>query len=209
MIAGFLLASLLSLSAPAVTRLPPLDQCSSDPSFVAFRDELKGAIARRDREAILAIITDTIEVDFGGGAGREEFARTWGLDNPQTSRLWDELNEILALGCARDEYGVIWAPSMVRQLDEDSDPFTTMVAIEPGAAVHRAANADSPVVARLDWDVVTVGEYAHPEEWVPITLADGRSGYARREHLRWPTDYRAAFERIDGRWRMIVLIAGD
>ena len=197
------------LSAPAPTRVPPVDQCASDPSFVAFRDALRGAIARRDRDAILATISDTIEVDFGGGAGRGDFTRAWRLDQPATSRLWGELGEVLRLGCVRDPQGAFWAPSMTLQLDEHDDPFSIMVATEPDAPMHRAADANSPIVARLAWDVVTIGDYAHPDEWVPVTLADGRNGFVRREHLRSPIDYRAAFEKVDGRWRMTVFIAGD
>jgi hypothetical protein len=42
-----------------------------------------------------------------------------------------------------------------------------------------------------------------------VTLADGRSGYIHSRFVRSPVDYRAYFARKDGRWRMVMLLAGD
>ena len=209
---GLLLALLLT-AAPAADaaphRLPPVDQCASDRSFVAFRNALRAAIARRDRAFILATVADNIEVDFGGGAGRATFARTWRLDRPQSSRLWDELGRVLALGCARSQ-GEFYAPAMaVTGDDVFEDPFTQAVAIRPNAEVRAAADAASRVVATLAWDIVTVPEWAQDAAWQRVELADGRTGYMRSTDLRSPIDYRAAFRRIGGRWRMTAFIAGD
>ena len=213
MIAALLL-SLLLAAAPEdarVHRLPPVDQCAADPSFVAFRNDLLAAIARRDRDFVLAAITDDIEVDFGGGAGRQDFFSTWELYRPATSGLWDELGRALSLGCAHDgRSGNYYAPSMFLADEEVfEDPFTAAVAIRPGAELRSGPDAASPVVATLDWDVLTVPEWDPDSGWQRVTLADGRSGYLRAEDLRSPIDYRAAFQRIGGRWRMTAFIAGD
>lgn len=206
------LLSLLLVAAPEVgaetRRVPPVDQCSADPSFAAFRDDLRQAIARRDRAFILALVTDDIEVDFGGGAGRDTFAQTWSLDRPDISPLWQELGETLSLGCARSSEGDYWSPSFFLDSGEVGDPFETALAIRPGAALHSAPDAASPIVTTLDWDVLTVTEWNGEQGWQRAALADGRSGYVRSEDLRSVIDYRAGFRRIDGRWR-IVLIAGD
>ena len=209
-----LLLSLLLVAAPeagaTVHRLPPVDQCAADPSFVAFRNDLLAAIARRDRAFVLATITDNIEVDFGGGAGRADFAQTWQLDRPETSPLWDELGRALSLGCAHNGPGDFYAPSMFVAGEEVfEDPFTAAVAIRPGAELRSGPDAASSVVATLDWDVLTVPEWDPDSGWQRAELADGRRGYVRSEDLRSPIDYRAAFQRIDGRWRMTAFIAGD
>jgi hypothetical protein len=214
MVSPLLLALLLAAPPEAgsrVLRLPPVDQCAADPSFTAFRDALLVAIARRDRDALLALVADTIEADFGGDPGRDYFASAWQLDRPETSRLWDELGAALRLGCAREPDGeYYYSPSMFLA-DEGAfeDPFTAAVAIRPGAELRAAPDASSALVAALAWDVVTVPEWDPEAAWQRVALADGRGGYVRSEDLRSPTDYRAVFRRVDGRWRMVMFIAGD
>jgi hypothetical protein len=211
MILSLLAAVSLNWAAPEerpIRRLPPVDLCASDQSFAAFRVQLRQAIAGKDRAFILAMITDDIEVDFGGGAGRGDFERTWTLDRPETSPLWEELGEVLDLGCVPDGEGLYWSPSMFREEGID-DPFSAALAIHPGGALHEAADASSPVVATLDWDLLTVPEWNGEAAWQRAQTADGRSGYVRSSELRSPIDYRAGFRKIDGRWRMIVFIAGD
>ncbi len=208
----FLIALLLAASPQTGSghRLPPVDQCAEDASFAAFRADLLAAIDRRDREAVLAVVADDIEVDFGGGAGRSYFRQTWELDRPETSRLWDELGRALRLGCLGEPGGEYYSPSMFGA-DEGvfEDPFTAAVAIRPGAELRAAPDAGSAVVATLDWDVLTVPQWEWEAAWQRVALADGRSGYVRSEDLRSPIDYRAAFRRVDGRWRMVAFIAGD
>src|SRR5258706_126988 len=80
-------------------RLPPVDRCAPDPSFVAFRSQLRAAVARRDGVWLLSIAAPDIEYSFGDTPGRAGFARVWGLNRPATSRIWRELGEVLRLGC--------------------------------------------------------------------------------------------------------------
>jgi hypothetical protein len=206
-----LLAAVAAASAVAERRLPPVDQCASDPGFVAYRNELLSAIERRDREALLALLADNIQVDFGGDPGREYFARAWALDRPQASPLWDELRQALSLGCARDPAGEYYASPSMYLADETifPDPFTAAVAIRPDAQLRAAPGAGSALVATLNWHVLTVPEWDRESAWQQVELADGRRGYVRSEDLRSPVDYRAIFERVDGRWRMVYFIAGD
>jgi hypothetical protein len=42
-----------------------------------------------------------------------------------------------------------------------------------------------------------------------VTLGNGRSGFVRREHVRSVIDYRATFEKVDGKWLMTTFLAGD
>jgi hypothetical protein len=210
-----LIAPLLALAAPAAAvppLMPPTDSCARDRSFVAFRSALRAAVARHDAAFVLSIAADDIEYSFGGDPpGRAGFARAWGLAHPATSPLWRELGAALRLGCARDEAGEYWAPSMSLIGDEnmDADYTTLMVAVEPGAALRGGPSEASPLIARLRWDVVTL-EGDHGEAlWVRATLADGRRGYIRRALFRGFGDTRAVFAKSHGRWRMTALVAGD
>ena len=207
-----LLASILLVTAVpgegTIRRLPPVDQCASDPSFAAFRAELQQAVGRKDRDFILATVADDVRVNFGGGAGRTDFAESWRLNGPEASPLWLELETALRLGCVSDEDGTFWAPSLFLEEGID-DPFTVALAIRPGAGLNAAADEASPVIATLDRDLLAVPEWDFEAAWQRVEMADGRAGYVRSTDLRSPVDYRAGFRKIDGRWRMITFIAGD
>jgi hypothetical protein len=208
---SILLSLLLIVAPPAaaqVERIAPLDHCAGDDAFAAFRAELEQAIARKDAERLLAIVSDDIEIDFGGGAGRAQFAETWALDTPETSPVWEELAAVLRLGCAREPEGGYWMPSMF-MAEGYEDGFTAAVAIRPGATVHASPDPDSPVVATLDWDLLTVAQWQWEAPWQSVEMADGRIGHVRTGDIRSPIDYRALFAPVDGRWRMTVFIAGD
>lgn len=204
-----LLVSLILAAGPGPDRRPPIDQCAQDPTFAAFRDALEQAIARRDRDQVVAILSDDVLVDFGGGAGRDDFVRAWALDRPHVSALWTELGTVLELGCAREQDGSFWAPSLYLQLADQKDPFAAAIAIRPGAALRAAPDPASPLVATLDWDVVALQPWEGTGDWRPVALSDGRSGFVAGGDLRSPLDYRAGFARIDGEWRMIAFVAGD
>ena len=210
---GPLLALLLvaapdTAAPPQVRRMPPVDTCAADPSFVAFRNDLLAAIERRDAAFILSVTAEDIEYTFGGEPGREAFAHDWELSRPATSPIWHELGEVLRLGCVHDEEQGNWAPSIFMS-DELDDPFGTSLVIHPGAEMHAAADAASPVLARLDWDLVDVVEWNGQDPWQRVRTVDGREGFVRSVDLRSPADYRAGFRRIGGGWRMTTFITGD
>ena len=204
-----LTAALLAMTcAPAVAG-KPVDRCAGNASFAAFRDSLARIVDERDAARLLSIAAYDIEVDLGGGAGRAAFVEAWALGTPEESRIWSEMETILRLGCTMEGRSAS-IPSLFDEATEDErDPYTSLLAIEPGGAVHAGPDDASPVVARLDWDVLRLLDWNGAGEWIPVALADGRRGHVRREHVRSPIDYRAAFERRDGTWRMTMFLAGD
>lgn len=203
---AIVIAAFAAVAAP--NRLPPIDQCLSDPSFVVYRSGLLDAVRQQDRERLLAALADDIIVDFGGGSGKPLFAANWALDRSPTSRVWDELGRALALGCASSGDAFV-APSAIAQLDSDRDGFATLFAIVPGTQLRTEPRDDSEVVATLDWDLLTSGEQVASSEWLAVRLDDGRTGFVRRSQVRSPLDYRAVFEKRGERWLMTAFVAGD
>ena len=57
--------------------------------------------------------------------------------------------------------------------------------------------------------VAPVDEGSGRHAWMPVQLADGRTGWVASEFIRSPVDYRAIFARRAGRWLLEALIAGD
>ena len=196
---------LLLLSAAS---LPPVEQCGGDPTFDAFRTELAQVVRRRDSGRLLAMLDEEALVDLGGGTGRKAFADNWELAGKNQSRVWTHLDRMLPLGCAlAGDARVI--PSMVVQIDPSIDAYETVVAVTADAAMRSAPQESAEVVARLNWDLLTVGAEDIHAEWMPVSLSDGRRGFVRREHVRSPIDFRMAIENKGQGWRITAFVAGD
>jgi len=189
-------------------RMPPVDQCASDRSFVAFRAELKRIVARRDSKALNAILADDVMADFDSGRGRKEFARIWKFDERKTSPIWPELEHVLGLGCSM-AHGKPVIPYMAEGFPSEDDLFDKMVVVRLGAKLRDHPNEGARVIANLNEHVLEVSEESQVTGWVKAKMADGRRGYVRRNQLRSPLDYRATFEKIGGAWRMTSFVAGD
>jgi hypothetical protein len=214
MIAAILAALLIAApeGAARVNRLPPVDRCASDSSFVTFRGQLRGAIARRDATALLSMVSSDISYSFGDEPGREGFVRAWGLERPAQSDVWRQLGAVMALGCDRDGNGALWAPSMSLPDPDapDDASYEGNVLALPGAVLRAEASDRAPVIARLEWDVLMLTRDDHPESaWAHAGLADNRQGYVLRSQLRSFTGYRAVFEKRRGRWLMTAFVIGD
>ncbi len=202
-----LLAALALLALPTAVparTLPPRDECAADPGFAGFRAELLDIVARHDATRLLAIVTDDIRFSFGGGEGRANFAAEWGLADPDTSGLWVELAKALASGCARDEQ-TMSAPYIFRRFPDELDVFSSGVA-GPGARLYRTRVTDGDSVL-IPWEILD--EVERDGGWARVRLSDGRAGFVETIDVLNPTDYRAIFEKRDGRWRMTTFIAGD
>ena len=189
--------------------MPPIDQCSGDPSFERFRSELVEIVSRRDKERLLELVDDNVQVDLGGyGYGKRAFIAAWTLDTPQQSKVWGEIATLLRLGCISGEGGKLM-PSLFEQVGPDRDPLETYVAVVPGSPLRSEARADAPAVATLHWDVLTLEEVVGDLDWWRVRLSDGRRGYVRAGEARNPLDYRMFVSKADGAWRIRALVAGD
>jgi len=195
------------LIASASTRIPPVDQCTSDPSFSRFRTELRQTVAHRDRERLLAVVADDVLVSFGGDQGKRDFIRFWRLDRPKSSLLWAELGTALRLGCAK-EGEMREAPSFGAQVGGEFDVFEILIALS-GSVLRREPRDQSTQVAKLDWHVLTIRKPWDGGRWVEVTLDERRHGFIRKDQTRSPIDYRAGFEKWRGRWQIRSFVAGD
>lgn len=204
------LLALLALPCPApAASLPPRDECAALPGFAAFRARLDEAIRRRDAEALLALADPNIELDFGGGAGRAQMRADWRLGEGAGSPIWAELEAMARLGCAVYAEGGAAMPHLFARFPERYDPFASALATGTGIALRAGPSPDARVLARLDWETLTLTDGDPAAEWQPVRTDSGRTGFVHHSLLRRPIDYRAIFERVDGEWRMVAFIAGD
>jgi hypothetical protein len=208
-----LLLVLPAVAGAQVNRVPPVDRCASDRSFVAFRTQFRAAVAHRDRARLLAMVSN----DFSDGSpylhGPAALIARWRLDRPATSPLWGELDRALRLGCARDPEGQLWVPSMSLPDPDDPDDASYAggaVAIVPGAALRTAPSERARVVARLYSDILAMGndDDGH-SRWVYVELDQHRNGYVRRSQIWSYTAWRAVFAKRRGQWRLTSFVLGD
>jgi len=201
---------LLPTAAQALPKkLPPVDQCSGDPSFAKFLAGLKQAVTKKDKKALLANLSPHVLVNFGGAAGPRAFAEAWDFDPNDNDGIWSQLERMLPLGCARDQKARI-IPSLAIQFDPDTDEqvFEAMVVVSPGAKLRSRPEPDSPVVTSLAWDVVMAVDQGGDLQ-TKVRLADGREGYLLDDELYSPLNYRMVVEKLRGRWMITAFVAGD
>lgn len=195
-------------------KLRPIDQAPRDPTFLLFRKQLLDAIRRKDSEYLLSVLDPNIRVSFGGDAGIEDFKRYWKLDSPD-SRVWRELGDLLRLGgtfsTGLEGRKRFCAPYVYSAYPPDAgDPFQTLVVIVDRAELHEQPDPGSNVVAVLEYNIVNIEPVKEsPPGWRKIRTASGKSGWIQQRFVRSHIDYRACFERVDGQWKMVLLVAGD
>jgi hypothetical protein len=201
---ALLLAGLLLLPAAAgAATLPPDDECEANTDFVRFRAALFDAVARKDSEALLALTDDNIRLGFGGNDGKAVFRASLKKAEP-----WEQLAKLVRLGCATD--GDRYAIPHLYVRVGDRDAFDTFLAAGTGIALRAAPRVGGRLIARLDWEMLTLVPAAgNSGAWLRLRTDDGKTGYVRRDLLRSPVDYRAIFEKTGGKWRLTAFLAGD
>lgn len=203
----FVIAGLLIADVEPV-RVPPIDECGSDPAFVEYRTMLTDAVARKDAAALQALVATDVRVDLGGGTTWAAFTREWKLDQPGESALWVELGQVIQLGCEElNDLRIM--PGNFSRLGEIEDALPTYFAIETGATLRSRPDDSAPIVAALDSHLLFENLEAAPDGWLNARLSDGRSGFVRLSAVRSAIDYRAGFEKRDGQWKMTSFVAGD
>lgn len=197
-----------------VQKLYPVDEAAKDPSFFTFRARLIQAVQRRDAAYLLSIVSRKIEIGFGGDSGVEAFKSSWKPEREQ-SELWTELANVLSLGGAFDKEGIFEAPYISVKWPEDKDGFALGAIIGEKVRVRAAPQISSSIMRELSFDIVDVPDWqtnkarGEKRDWIKVKLADGQSGYVAEDFIRSPIDYRAGFQKQDGRWVMIFFLAGD
>jgi len=189
-------------------RYTPRDECAAAPDAGAFRTRVVDAVRRRDVQAFVALASDDVMLDYGGGAGRKELReRLTGKDGPE---LWRELDALLALGCAFSE-GQLIMPWFFAQDLGDADPYSTMLVLGDSVPMRGGPHKGAPIKRRLNWQVVVIPADFQPEKQFQYARLIGRNGagFVASDKLRSQIGFRLIAERRDGAWRLTAFIAGD
>jgi hypothetical protein len=200
-------ATATTTSPPSVNgpKLLPVDVATSDPSLVAFRDELLAAVRKRDAGAVVALSDPKIRTSFGGGGGAADLRKA--LQEPG---VWEDLERLLTQGgqfVGEGEQRSFWAPYVYSAWPDAHDAFQFLAVTGEDIPLHQSADASSPVIATLAHDIVERKE--KQGDWQQVKTADGHTGWVEARSVRSPVGYRAGFLKIAGKWKMNALVAGD
>lgn len=196
---------------PSQSRFAPRDECGDVAGAAEFRAQLEAAVEARDADALAALASEDILLDFGGGSGRSLLRQR--LSDPDC-QLWSELEKLLPLGCAPSGEGGITLPWHFAQDFGAIDPYSTYIALGSKVPLYVKAEGDA-VVRYLDWEPVTLAaflEESDASEEGPrseVILPDKERGFVERRQLRSLIDYRILAGPTERGWRMRVFIAGD
>jgi hypothetical protein len=197
-------------AAPA-KQFPPRDECLTIDGYFDLRQKFEDIVKRRDTKALLSMVSPTISWTFGDEAdGKDGFAKNWKLETGKASPIWAELDQIVRLGCFAQGPD---NPTMPHYFGQD--PGTgdagggAALVLGPAVNVRAAPTTASASLRKLNWEVVTTLEMSKDELWMKVEMADGKTGFIRRDYLRDYLDYRIGFERKDKGWVISFFIAGD
>jgi hypothetical protein len=186
---------------------PPRDDCAALPGWRDFRAKLQAAVARRDADALAALSDPDILLDFGGGAGVKELRQR--LDDPDY-RLWDEIADLLPLGCGQQEDSVAM-PWIFANSPPNADAYGDMLVLGPAVPAYAGPDAGSSVKAMLNWPIVTVDVYEGKDKaFTEVILPDNAGkAFVETRKLRSLIEYRLIARNTKQGWRITALIAGD
>lgn len=208
------LAVAAALVTPAVVQardLTPRNECSRVDGADSFRMALVTAVANRNQAMLLPLFAEDALLDFGGGGGRETLSQR--LDDPDY-RLWQELDELLRLGCAKGVEGGIVMPWLWAQELGEDDAFAVLYVTGSNVPVYRDAKGDE-VISRVSWGLVGWSAYLEQtdEEQGQRTKVVGpgkRIGFIANDKVRSLVDYRLLVNRSDdGQLQITAFVAGD
>ncbi len=216
---SFLLLIVSSNIAAQERYVRPVDEGKTDASFNAFREKLISVVKKRDTKYLLSILDRNIKASFGGDDTIEDFKRMWKIDNPK-SEVWDELLTVLTNGGKFTKEGksiLFSAPYSFTNFPDDLDAFEYQVIFDNNVNLRAQPDLSAEIVARLSYNVVKV-DYENSvkinndeseHSWLKIETLGGKSGFVKTEFVRSPIDFRAIFEKKNGKWKMTAFVAGD
>lgn len=182
----------------------PRDDCETLEGAGEFRESLAKAVLERDADALAALVSPNVRLDFGGGGGVAELRKR--LADPD-GKLWEALTNLVPLGCANLPAAALTIPWYFPQNIPVDDPYMAMIVRGTDVPLLEKADANAKVVTRLSWDVVEL--QANPADYAQVKTADGTTGFIETDKLRSLIDYRLIADRGDDGWKIGALVAGD
>ncbi|WP_126171893.1 hypothetical protein [Altericroceibacterium xinjiangense] len=202
-------------------RFAPQNTCGSVEGAQAFRARLAEVVRTRDVEGLIALAASDVKLDFGDGAGTDELRKRLTSDE---WNLWQELDELMTLGCSANAQGGITIPWYFDQDIPGAASGTAMLVTGQNIPVLAAPDPQAPRIDTVSWDVVRVDAWKPDQPYQQVRIrnrleaeADERervrdaetTGYIATDQLRSLLDYRLIASHRNGKWSITSFVAGD
>lgn len=218
-IALIVFASSLSLAQERFVL--PVDEAKKDPEFFAFREKLIAAVKKKDAKYFLSVVDENIKNGFGGEDGIKEFKTRWEFDYADND-FWKIFLPVITGGGSFVKEGapknsLFFAPYIFQAFPDDLDAFKNRVVMGKNVNLRKEGSPGSPVIAVLSYNIVKVDEDNSVEgrgkdgefDWYAVETLGGKKGFVKAEYVRSPVDYRAGFQKVKGKWKLVMFVAGD
>ncbi len=194
----------------------PIDQGKKDASFVGFRQKLTEAVKKRDQKFIISILDRNIKNSFGGDGGIREFKETWKIDDSK-SAFWTEMLIVITNGGNFFDKNIFTAPFSFDSFPKDLDAFDYQMIFGSNVNLRSKPRQASKLIARLSYNVIKVDFDNSVKEkrsedkfsWLKIETLGGKKGFVSAKFVRSSIEYRAIFEKTNGKWRLGAFVSGD
>lgn len=199
-------------------KILPIDESESDPTLVAFINNLKKVVSNKDTSGLFQSLDTAIIVSYGGGVfGIKEFSKNWQLDKPDKSELWPILNRILSMGGTwendEDKYFCIpYAQSnkAFSKYKYDFDWYFTAVCISPKVTVYQEPKTTSSKLTTLSYDIVEMDPEFTKADFTKIHTIDKKvQGYVKTMDLIYSADQHLVIKKIDDKWKITAFAPFD
>jgi len=130
------------------------------------------------------------------------------LANPEWG-LWEELETLLALGCAANGEGGITIPWVADQKTNVDEPGAAMLVMGENVPVYSAPDEAAPAIGTISWDVVEISGLGPDDRFQEVALPDGARGFIATDALRSLLDYRLTASSRNGKWSITTFLSGD
>ena len=184
----------------------PRDTCGDLQGAADFRQRLAQAVHARDTDAFLALVAEDIKLDFGGGTGREELRS---LLASRDRNLWEELDDLLALGCSANKQGGITIPWYFDQNIAGVDAMAGMIVTGEEIPLRYSPEEGGETLRTISWDVVEISNFKPDDTYQQVRTTDDEEGFIATDELRSLIDYRLLATRRNDRWSIVSFVAGD
>jgi hypothetical protein len=215
----FVLSGSQAMRAERLGKAYPRDDAKTDRGLAEVREQLRRAIARRDPVLLLPVLGPRVKVDHEKTVGRDAVVAEMAKWRPtQRNEFWRDLKDALDLGFAKSKSGpYAYAPYLFVTWDDDEGNRAITGA---NVNVHARPRLESPVIARLSYDIVKLGERADSGArtvdiggerytWVAIITPAGASGWVPAKYARFATGPTFIFERMSRDWKLISFVIED
>lgn len=223
LITGLLIVTCVSLKAQS--KLYPKNEIPQNEGLSAFVADLRTIIEKEDTTSLFKYLDEDILNGFGGSGGPEEFKQYWNLPKG-TPKLWTTLTELLDLGGTLNKesgevVGATW-PYTFTLFPDELDAYNYWIVTGSGVALRKKPASDAEIITRLSYDILPFDyemTYENEEnrledgdiesvKWIALKYKDS-IGYVSAKYVRSPIDYRMSVLNVDGKWKIVVLVAGD